>query len=917
MTALQVYAILRKQIRGLASGVRSAVVQGQTIIFTMNDGSTQTITFPTPADGQDGFSPIVDVRRNPTDDGAIISITDKDGLKEFEIKDGRDGQDGFSPTIEENAGNTINDYRLDITDKNGTITTPNLMGQSGKDGASVTNLELRQIGTETHLFCIITDADGNENEYDVGMLPNTGQAQIGYATKDVAGIIKVGDNLEIDADGILSAIADGNYEEILKQDYEQLTDDEKQDIIYFVKDDNEGGVIVTNDNHVEILKKDYDLLTEDERRDIVYFVTDDDVQVNVDGQPVDMSMYQLKSEIGELVDLETTEKTTVIGAINELNTDLNNKQDKITGNKGQLVGFNDDGTPIPIDMDFESNKQLYVIEGAPEGCIVDYREKEIRVLCPVGTQFDLQNVGATGDWNKYYITVKAYAPNTSIVKFKEDLKHPIVDQTIHEFGGDTTANGVDADGRKYSMYWLPVAEFDGANWTYLGAGSTTEKYLGWDYSVEWYDVNNVMINSDVIRINLTNEDCHSNIKPYYVSELNANSLPVGGTVGQVLAKKSEVDGDADWVDIDLENAIEISKADYDLIPEPERLDNVYYVYDEDDDNCYSKDEIDLKLNEVDSKSIKKVHLDEVNNIIRFYKDENADITTDGNFNITIPNDVDTSNLLEKLVNPTDGDVVIANADGSVSDGGVKLSDLATNTELENINTKIGSLANLNTTQKTDIVNAINEIENLLDNIQAGSTIAIEEDDINPDFAKIYTFKQNGIVIGTVNIPKSMIVQNGQIVEDPVGQPAGKYLEITLANDANDKIYINVVDLVDTYTAEQNAIQIQLAVSNTNEISASIVKNSITNNELANDSITTDKIVDANITANKLADDVKGLFDAFGSAALAEQNAKDYADALIQANPGNGGTVQTYTDEEVAEAVNNVLYGNVVDGEGGN
>ena len=64
-----------------------------------------------------------------------------------------------------------------------------------------------------------------------------------------------------------------------------------------------------------------------------------------------------------------------------------------------------------------------------------------------------------------------------------------------------------------------------------------------------------MVGSDVIRINLTNENCHTNIKPFYASELGS---------------KCELN--------------EISKADYALIPEPERKDKVYYIFDDDEDD---------------------------------------------------------------------------------------------------------------------------------------------------------------------------------------------------------------------------------------------------------------------------------------------------------------------------------------------
>ena len=56
MTALQVYAILNKRVRGLISGVKSAVVNGTTIIFEMNNGTKVPMTFPTPKDGKDGIS---------------------------------------------------------------------------------------------------------------------------------------------------------------------------------------------------------------------------------------------------------------------------------------------------------------------------------------------------------------------------------------------------------------------------------------------------------------------------------------------------------------------------------------------------------------------------------------------------------------------------------------------------------------------------------------------------------------------------------------------------------------------------------------------------------------------------------------------------------------------------------------------
>ena len=282
----------------------------------------------------------------------------------------------------------------------------------------------------------------------------------------------------------------------------------------------------------------------------------------------------------------------------------------------------------------------------------------------------------------------------------------------------------------------------------------------------------------------------------------------------------------------------------------------------------------------DAKAIKKVYLDDATRTIKFFKDENALDTATGDFEVIIPDDVDTSNLLEKLVGDTDGNIIVANGDGTIKDSGTALTDLATKAELTGLSDKIGDLDTLTTTATDSLVNAINEVDAAIDTAKAESVVTVEEDGVNPDFAKVYTIKQNGQEIGKVNIPKDMVVQSGQIVTDPADQAPGKYLELTIANGNGDKVYIAVADLVAAYTVEAGAAQIQLALSPTHEFSATIVAESITATELANDAVTTDKILDANVTFAKLATDVTTAFDTVGSATNAETNAKAYADQKV-------------------------------------
>ena len=110
------------------------------------------------------------------------------------------------------------------------------------------------------------------------------------------------------------------------------------------------------------------------------------------------------------------------------------------------------------------------------------------------------------------------------------------------------------------------------------------------------------------------------------------------------------------------------------------------------------------------------------------------------------------------------------------------------------------------------------------------TVTVTENGASGNTLKSYVLKQKGATIGTINIPKDLVVSSGSVVvgnwvngvftENASG--TGKAVKLVIANQ-EDPIYINVQDLVDVYTAAQGATEIQIAISNTNEISATIVK----------------------------------------------------------------------------------------------
>ena len=167
----------------------------------------------------------------------------------------------------------------------------------------------------------------------------------------------------------------------------------------------------------------------------------------------------------------------------------------------------------------------YEVFSKPEGTLVKVQENEIRIMCPKDYHWTSQTSGAQADKNLYYIGLKIYAPSKEIYGFKEDIAEIISDQTLYRFENNDFA-GIDEYGRKYSIIWLPVARYnpETGEWTYYGATSTSQKYIGWHYSVEWYDVNDKLVGSDNIRINLSNEDCHGFNQPYYMGSINVNKL---------------------------------------------------------------------------------------------------------------------------------------------------------------------------------------------------------------------------------------------------------------------------------------------------------------------------------------------------------------------------------------------------------
>ena len=99
---------------------------------------------------------------------------------------------------------------------------------------------------------------------------------------------------------------------------------------------------------------------------------------------------------------------------------------------------------------------------------------------------------------------------------------------------------------------------------------------------------------------------------------------------------------------------------------------------------------------------------------------------------------------------------------------------------------------------------------------------------NAGYLKSYTFTGPDGTPVDIDIPKDLVVTKGEVVKE------GKdtFIQLTIANQVAP-VKINVKDLVDVYTVADTA-QVHLALSDANQITASIVPGSIAKTDLAAD-----------------------------------------------------------------------------------
>lgn len=178
--------------------------------------------------------------------------------------------------------------------------------------------------------------------------------------------------------------------------------------------------------------------------------------------------------------------------------------------------------------------------------------------------------------------------------------------------------------------------------------------------------------------------------------------------------------------------------------------------------------------------------------------------------------------------------------------------------------------------------------------QVDYTVEITENSKDETVAKTYVFTQNNKEIGIIKLAKELVVTSGavkEVIEADVpyaGAKAGdKYIELLIANQ-DAPIYVPAKDLVDIYTAKGNAAEVQIAISNTNEISATLVVGGVTEDKLAQS---------VQIKLNKTWEEVgvaQSLVDELANGQVTAN--KEAIDAINDVDNGILKQAKNYTDE---------------------
>lgn len=152
-----------------------------------------------------------------------------------------------------------------------------------------------------------------------------------------------------------------------------------------------------------------------------------------------------------------------------------------------------------------------------------------------------------------------------------------------------------------------------------------------------------------------------------------------------------------------------------------------------------------------------------------------------------------------------------------------------------------------------------------------------------DYAAVYNLTKDGAVVGaSINIPKDMVVKSGEVVTNPDETHTGTFIVLTLANATEDKIYINVADLIEYVTSgSQTGDMVVIDVSADHKVTATITDGTVTKAKLAVDVQTSLGKADSAVQAADIIEGTENGTISVKGTAVAVHGLQDAAYATVQ------------------------------------
>lgn len=168
-------------------------------------------------------------------------------------------------------------------------------------------------------------------------------------------------------------------------------------------------------------------------------------------------------------------------------------------------------------------------------------------------------------------------------------------------------------------------------------------------------------------------------------------------------------------------------------------------------------------------------------------------------------------------------------------------------------------------------------------IPAAAEYSIVKASDSGDYAAVYNLTKGGEVVGaSINIPKDMVVKSGEVATNPDETHTGTFLVLTLANATEDKIYINVADLIEYVTSgSKTGDMVVIDVSADHKVTATITDGTVTKAKLAVDVQTSLGKADSAVQAADIIEGTENGTISVKGTAVAVHGLKDAAYATVQ------------------------------------